>query len=289
MNYAKNLLILLLISGFAHTANCQIDSTISKNDSNRVQEVIIVKENKGFNKYKIVRNGEKQKANLTSGGMIFDIGFANWIDNTNYTAATNEQYLVTRPGQPQINSNDLKLRTAKSSNVNIWFFMQRLNLVKNYLNLKYGFGIELNNYRLSAPLSFKDSGPNPYIAGSTISHPFILKDSISFKKDKLSTDYITVPVMLNLRTNPDHPNKDVTVSGGVSIGYLYNSRNKQKSSERGKRKNHGDYDLRPFKFSYVGELGFGDFRLYGSYVPKSIFTNELNLMPYTFGIRLNGL
>ena len=40
-------------------------------------------------------------------------------------------------------ANDFKLKTVKSVNVNIWFFMQRLNLIKHYVNLKYGLGLEL--------------------------------------------------------------------------------------------------------------------------------------------------
>ena len=38
------------------------------------------------------------------------------------------------------NKDNLKLRTIKSVNVNIWFFMQRLNLIKHVVNLKYGLG-----------------------------------------------------------------------------------------------------------------------------------------------------
>lgn len=289
MNYYRIILMFILLVGNINMANAQADSTKLKMDNSKTGQITPVKENKWSKKYKIIHNGHRQKENVTTGGMIFDLGFANWIDNTNYANATSDQYLISRPGQAMINSNDLKLRTSKSSNFNIWFFMQRLNLIRNYVNLKYGFGIELNNYRFTAPLTLKKGGANPYLPVSSIPHPYILQDSISFKKNKLATDYLTIPVMVNLRTNPDHPSKDVGISGGISIGYLYNSRNKQVSSDRGKHKNHGDYDLRPFKFSYVGELGFGDFRVYGSYAAKSIFTSDLNMMPYTVGIRLNGL
>ena len=30
--------------------------------------------------------------------------------------------------------------------MNIWLFMQRLNMIQHVVNLKYGFGLELNNY-----------------------------------------------------------------------------------------------------------------------------------------------
>ena len=93
--------------------------------------------------------------------------------------------------------------------------------------------------------------------------------------------------MLNFRTNKDYSDKGISLSAGVSAGYLYNSRNKQKSSERGKLKNHGDYDLGKWKFSYIAELGLGPAHLYGSYSPKSIFQNGLDYRPYNIGIRLS--
>jgi len=93
--------------------------------------------------------------------------------------------------------------------------------------------------------------------------------------------------MLNFRTDPNRADKGISLSAGISMGYLYSSRNKQKSEARGKEKNRGDYDLEKWKFSYVGELGLGPVKLYGSYSPKSIFTNQLNFTPYNIGIRLS--
>ena len=63
--------------------------------------------------------------------------------------------------------------------------------------------------------------------------------------------------MLNFRTNPNYSDKGISFSAGVSVGYLYSSRNKQISDERGKHKNRGDYDLEKWKFSYIAELGLG--------------------------------
>jgi hypothetical protein len=93
--------------------------------------------------------------------------------------------------------------------------------------------------------------------------------------------------MLNLSTNPAYENKGLSVSVGVSAGYLYSQRNKQKSDERGKEKNKGDYDLERFKLSYIAELGLGPVRLYGSYSPQSMYKNGLDMRPYTVGIRLS--
>ena len=90
-------------------------------------------------------NGKKKRKNLTTNWGIVDLGFANYSDKTNYANAGS--FLVNRPGYPALDKNDFKLKAGKSINVNIWFFMQRLNLVKHHVHLKYGLGLELNNYR----------------------------------------------------------------------------------------------------------------------------------------------
>jgi Outer membrane protein beta-barrel domain len=278
---------------FAITSWAQADSLEmqKKNDTIRIGGMIILKKEDSAQRRRVsvtIGNRRKQKnSNISTASWIIDLGFANWADKTNYATATTGGYLVNKPGSPSLVENDFKLKTIKSVNVNIWFFMQRLNLIKHYVNLKYGLGLELNNYRFKPALSFNEGGANPYDPSQNISHPFIFRDSISLSKDKLAADYVTVPFMLNFRTNPNNSDKGLSFSAGVSAGYLYSSRNKQKSDERGKHKNRGDYDLEKWKFSYIAELGLGPAHLYGSYSPNSIFEKGLNFMPYNIGIRLS--
>ena len=280
--------ILFAISSIAQTDSIAIQN---KNDTIRIGGMIILKKEGPNDKNRIsvtAGNPRKEKpSNISTAGLVIDLGFANWVDKTNYASATAGNYLVTKAGSPDLAENDFKLKTIKSVNVNIWFFMQRLNLIKHYVNLKYGLGLELNNYRFKSAVSLKEDGVNPYDASQNIDHSFIFRDSISFSKNKLAADYVTIPFMLNFRTNPNFSDKGLSVSAGVSVGYLYNSRNKQISDERGKLKNHGDYDLEKWKFSYIAELGLGPVHLYGSYSPNSIFENGLNFMPYNVGIRFS--
>ncbi len=289
----KTILILSLLltrtASFAQTDSAEVQRN---DDTIRIGGMIILKKGQPNEKRRVTvtignRHREKENSNINTSSLIFDIGFANWTDKTNYANATTDGYLVNKPGLTDLSTNDLKLRTIKSVNVNIWFFMQRLNLIKHYVNLKYGLGLELNNYRFKSDISFNEGGNNPYNSLQNISHPFIFRDSVSLSKNKLAADYVTVPLMLNFRTNPYDNKKGISLSAGVSMGYLYSSRNKQKSSERGKHKNRGDYDLQTWKFSYVGELGLGPVHLYGSYSPKSIFKNDLNFTPYTVGVRFS--
>ncbi len=288
----KQLITFLAAAIICSTATAQTDSTKKqKSDTIRIGGIIIVKNSKNKNNKDVDitmgrKNSERKKnANVSTNWWIVDLGFANYTDNTNY--ANTGTYLVNRPGSPALNENDFKLRTGKSVNVNIWFFMQRLKLGTPHVNLKYGVGLELNNYRYKSSVSYKESGAVPYTAGTQTNAPFIFRDSVSFSKNKLAADYLTVPLMLNFNSNPGSKKKGISFSAGVSAGYLYGQRNKQKSDGRGKDKNRGDYDLNRFKLSYVAELGLGSVRFYGSYSPKSFYEHDLDMKPYTFGLRFS--
>ena len=267
------------------------DSTRShKNDTIRIGSIMIIKKHsKGAkdsdSSVTEITNTRKSNSRISTNYGIIDLGFANWTDQSDYSATGS--YLVSRPGFPKLSGDDLKLKAGKSINVNIWFFMQKLQLVKNHVNLKYGLGLELNNYRFRSPISFKENGPVPYSNGLQTNAPFIFRDSIAFTKNKLAADYLTVPLMINFTTAKQSGKPGFSASFGVSGGYLYSQRNKQISTERGKQKNKGDYDLERFKFSYVAEIGISPVRLYGSYSPKSIFEKSLDLRPYTVGIRFS--
>jgi hypothetical protein len=286
----KTTILILSVMLMGATSFAQTDSVqVERNeDTIRIGGMIILKKGEPDEKKRVtvtIGNHRKQKeSNISTSSFIFDIGFSNWTDKTDYVQAKADGYLV---GSPDLTANDFKLKTVKSVNVNIWFFMQRMNLIKHYVNLKYGLGLELNNYRFKNDISFDEGGVNPWNPSQNIPHPFVFRDSVDFSKNKLAADYVTIPLMLNFRTNPNSSDKGISLSAGVSMGYLYSSRNKQVSDTRGKEKNRGDYDLEKWKFSYVGELGLGPVHLYGSYSPKSIFQNDLNFTPYNIGIRLS--
>lgn len=249
----------------------------SKNDTIRVGGLIIIKRGKGTyetadSSVTIIRN--RRRANVNTNWWIVDLGFANVDNKTNYTQAIADNILA-----PGMNGDNFKLRTSKSVNVNIWVFMQRLNLISHVVNLKYGVGVELNNYRFS----------DERIRFNKTSAPLVdLVNKAELSKNKLAADYLTVPLMLNFNFTPKKiRDRSFGLSVGASAGYLYSSRQKIKGAGDGVRKTKSDFELEPFKLSYVGELHLGPVKLYGSMASKNMFNKGLDMTPYNLGIRLS--
>ncbi len=287
----KRLVCFMTVMLIAGMSFAQTDSSSStSSDTVKVGNFIIIKKNKGNTSSESVTKNNfvnieytasrrtKRKNNISTNWFIFDLGFANYRDNTDYSSAQAGNYFKTfRPADGPVNQNSYTLNTGKSSNVNIWFFMQKMNLIKHVVNLKYGLGLEMYNFRYDSRISFRKD-PVPYV----------YNDSISFSKNKLYVGYLTVPFMLNFNTTPDS-RRGLSFSAGVSAGYLVDSRNKQISSQRGKQKYSGDFNLEPWRLAAIGEIGLGPVRLYGSYSINRLqqAVTRVEQFPYAVGIRFS--
>ena len=231
-----------------------------------------------FKKTKIsIEKAPKKLKPVTTNWWIFDLGFANLIDNTNQsvyrTMVSNNLIASNAP-----NSTDLKLHNVKTSNVNIWIVQQKVDLYKHIWNLKYGIGIEMFNFRFENPISFSNTAGN-----------YVYFDNVNFSKNKLFVEYLTIPLQINYQANPQN-NKSFYASLGMSAGYLLQSRTKQISEERGKQKVNGNFNLNNFRLATIGELGIGSLRLYGSYGLTNLFDKQLthfDMAPFAVGIRFS--
>jgi hypothetical protein len=264
----------------------QEDSTkkSSKADTIRVGGMVIIRDNDGKNRriekdtLPRLRNRRSDKpSNISTNWWIVDIGFSNFIDNTDYGSAAAQAYA------PGSNKTWFDLKNGKSRNVNIWFFMQRINMVKHVVNLKYGLGLELNNYHYKQPIRYIEK------TDPVVDPPRIYLDNTvdrDYKKNKLAADYLTVPMMLNFNFTPRR-DKGFGFSAGISAGYLYSARNKTKTSDEGKEKAKDDFELERWKLSYVAEVSLGPVRFYGSYAMKNMYERGLDMTPYNFGFRFS--
>ncbi|RZM02527.1 MAG: hypothetical protein EOO88_57090, partial [Pedobacter sp.] len=151
------------------------------------------------------RNNADKPSNISTNWWIVDLGFSNYTDDTKYgTAAVN----AIAPGSTEETFN---LRAGKSRSVNIWAFMQRINIIKHAINFKYGLGIELNNYHFDDKRLRFSKSPTQIAIDPTL---------VNLKKNKLAADYLTMPVMLDFNFTPKRRRNTYGVSAGVSVGYL---------------------------------------------------------------------
>jgi hypothetical protein len=269
---------MLLLAGLcpALAGYAQNDSTV-KNQANpagdtlRVGSMIIVRNGQSKDQendeLRVKSHHNFSSSNLTTNWFEVDLGFTNFNDMTNYASAATQSFA---PGARQ---DWFHLRNGKSVVVDIWFFMQRLNLIRHVVNLKYGVGLELNNYRYADNIRFSKNPVGVYM------------DDINYRKNKLAADYLTIPLLLNFNFTP-HRRDCFGLSIGASAGYLYSARQKLISQQTGKFKVHDDFNLRPWKISYIAEIQLAYLSLFGTYATQSIFQYGLVQTPYTVGVRL---
>lgn len=276
--------ICMIMTSFAQTDTTGKQNPLPQYDTIRIGGMVIIrkagnkdKEADSDKEYKMKRRRGDKPSNLSTNWWIFDIGFSSYTDNTNYSSSAAQAYA------PGSNSTWFDLKNGKSRNVNVWFFMQKLNVTKHVFNLKYGLGLELNNYyykqhiRYTAtPLAIVDP-PRVSLDGTT---------GRTYKKNKLAVDYLTVPLMANFNFTPKRK-KGFGLSAGISVGYLYSARNKTSTSDEGKKKAKDDFELEKWKLSYVAELSLGPVRFYGSYAFKNMYERGLDITPYNFGFRFS--
>jgi len=284
----KSILLVCVAACLFSTAFAQTDTTIKKetdttikkekNDTIRIGGMIIIKK-PGSEDREVKTDGDnytvripkrRTPQNLTTNWWIIDMGFSGFNDKTNYASAEAQDFA---PGSTE---DWFDIKSGKSRNVNIWFFMQRLNMIKHVVNLKYGLGLELNNYFFDDETIRFQKNPTLVVKDPTLK---------GAKKNKLAADYLTVPLMVNFNFTPERRN-GFGFSFGMSAGYLYSARQKVKFSDD-KVKVHNDFDLQDWKLSYMGEINLGLVKLYGSYAFQSMWERGLDQVPFNAGVRFS--
>ena len=253
---------------------------IKSQDSNYKKDWVSMIEERNFNNTNFtIKRAPKILKNIETNWFIFDLGFANFVDKspTLYWLAANPNSLPFYPG-PVMSPENFTLNNKKSTNINIWVVTQKLNLYQHKINLKYGLGVEMFNFRFDKPISFRED---------IVTN--IKMDVVSFTKNKLLVKYLTVPVQINFSPNPTNK-KAFYASIGMSVGYLWNAKNKQISGERGKEKFRGNFNLNDWRFATIGELGVGAVRLYGSFANSNLFNKNqsfIDMQPFAIGLRFS--
>ena len=212
-------------------------------------------------------------AELQTEWLAFDLGVSGYTDYTKY--AITPTLSSPSVGLPLTNR---KMQPKNSStNVNIWVVQQKVNIYQHKLYFKYGFGFEMFNYFYTNAIDFRNN-----------EKAFVSLSNNTYSKDKLFINYLTVPLQLS-RSFKIKNVQTISLSGGVSLGYMLTARNKQISDALGKKKYYGDFNMNDYRVAGIFQLGIGDVKFYGSAALTPMLdksTTNIGLFPYTFGIRL---
>ena len=180
--------------------------------------------------------------------------------------------------------NFLDLDYSKSINVSINFLEQKIPLWKRHINIVTGMGLDISNYRFSEK-NYKLLPDSSFISA-------VRDTAFSYKKNKLVTTYLTIPLLLQFDTDPlGKHNRTIHLSAGLVGSMRIGSHTKQvyeKGNTFSRPKTRDDFNLNPFGCSAMLRAGYGNIDIYASYSLTTLFRNNQGpqLYPFTIGITL---
>ncbi len=222
----------------------------------------------------------KKRSIFNSGGR-FDVGMNLLIDANNSTDMTGENQWMD-------------LDYAKSLSWSYYPFDATVNIVKEYVQVGFGAGLQWNNYGLANNVQVFPQMPvysdtSMMVLDTYVDSTFgVSGDQYDFTKNRLRTTYLKVPLMLEFNTNRNE-DRSFHVAAGVIGGWRLGSNLKQKYSEDGvnhKNKIKNDFNFRDFTLDASVRVGYGDFTVFAMYGLTSLFADNRGpeVYPVTVGL-----
>jgi hypothetical protein len=107
---------------------------------------------------------------------------------------------------------------------------------------------------------------------------FKLPDSVSISRNKISLNYLELPLELRFRTRPNTKNQSFKIALGFKAGYLIQSHTKYKGDDLAtpiddkiKVKTFNIDNMSPWRYGVTARIGYGMFNLYGFYSLQGLF------------------
>ena len=158
------------------------------------------------------------------------------------------------------NDPNLDLNYGKSWSFNLNFAQFSLPIIKNNFGLVTGLGFSFKNYRfIKSNLTLTKTDTLGYF----------LDQTQSYKKSKLTTASLIMPILFQIRTNKDY----YLLFGGYGT-LLMASHSKQKSGEGDKLKNKGFTYLTTINYGAMIRLGHRDFSIFATYSLLPVFKKD---------------
>lgn len=243
----------------------------NNNDTTRIRigkrNVIIVGDDDGDEDITIIDENDSKFESRWEG---LDIGLNNF--------STSKETLSFPSSQHSLN-----LKPEQSFAVHINMNDVELGLFQDKIGIVTGFGLDFDNYRFRKDIRLKNTDTNMVI----------VPDSIHFTKAKLTTVYLTVPLLLEWQIPTKNDKNRIVVVGGLVGGLRLGTHTKHKYELNGnkyKDKVRDDFHVSPFTYYATARLGLKDFQIFVNYHLQSLFIKNEGpeLYPVTFGISFGG-
>jgi hypothetical protein len=197
----------------------------------------------------------------------------NMFENSDYSIYQGSEY--EQPGEV------FDLRSGKSLSWNLNFMEFAFKNEKKTFGLVTGMGISFNDYAFDLPVTMEKEDDYGMVVPRNIR-----MENNSVKKSKLHVNYLTVPLLLEVKTPLRMGSSRLALSAGA-IGSLYiGSHTKYKYNDNAKVKTQGNYNINQWKYDLTGRIHFGDFSVFANYSMTPLFENGQGpkLQPLMVGI-----
>jgi hypothetical protein len=191
---------------------------------------------------------------------FFEMG-VNSFANVNYSAYETKNFM------------DVDHNKSMEVNINIFKVSFGLQKKANDIGMVTGLGLNFNDYRFTNPYTIKNE--NGYIVPVPI-------EEQGLQKTKLSTGYLTVPLLLEFQLPKE---SGLWVSVGVIGGIKMGSHTKIKINDN-ITKDHNDFNINPFRGGATARLGYKGINVFGTYYFTQFFRDNRGplMNPFAIGI-----
>ena len=190
----------------------------------------------------------------------------NMFHNTDYSLYCGDEFFDLIPG--------------KSLTWNLNFAEWAFKNERNNFGLVTGLGFSFSDYTFDKPITIEKHSSNGMVIPVDINPDRL-------KKSKLTTTYLTAPLMLEVKTPLKMGNSHLHFAGGIIGGINLGAHTKYKYKyPKSKEKYHSNFNLATFKYELTGRIGFGDFCIFANYSLSPLFKNGKGpeLYPLMIGI-----
>lgn len=183
--------------------------------------------------------------------------------------------------QSEDNIDIFELISGKSLSWNLNFMEFAFKNERKTFGLVTGMGISFNDYAFNLPVTVvKDQGFRMIVP-----HNYSV-ENLSVKKSKLHVNYLTVPLLLEVKTPLRMGDSRLSLSAGAIGSLFIGAHTKTKFNDGNKIKAESNYYINQLKYELTGRIHFGDFSVFANYSMTPLFEtgHGPELHPLTVGI-----